>query len=85
MAFTIDAAYYFLRNDRALCTSKGIETLKVAVALARQMMWKMLTAGHPMEAHKLDSRLIQYMGASPDAYEGVQSFLEKRDPKFTGR
>ena len=24
-------AYYFLRNDRALCTSKGIETLKVAV------------------------------------------------------
>ena len=27
-------AYYFLRNDRALCTSKGIETLKVAVALA---------------------------------------------------
>ena len=36
-----------------------------------------------MEAHKLDSRLIQYMGASPDAYEGVQSFLEKRDPKFS--
>ena len=27
-------AYYFLRNDSALCTSKGIETLKVAVALA---------------------------------------------------
>jgi hypothetical protein len=36
-----------------------------------------------MEAHKIDSRLIQAMGASPDAYEGVQSFLEKRPASFT--
>jgi enoyl-CoA hydratase/carnithine racemase len=58
-------------------------TSPVAIALARQLLWRMLGADHPMEAHKLDSRLIHAMGASPDAYEGVQSFLEKRPARFT--
>jgi len=58
-------------------------TSAVSVALARQMMWKMLGADHPMEAHNVDSRAIDYMGASSDAYEGVQSFLEKRPPRFS--
>jgi hypothetical protein len=47
------------------------------------MMWKMLGADHPMEAHKIDSKCIYYMGKSPDAFEGVTSFLEKRPAKFT--
>ncbi|MFP8875269.1 MAG: crotonase/enoyl-CoA hydratase family protein [Myxococcota bacterium] len=57
-------------------------TSAVSVALSRQMLWKMLGADHPMEAHKIDSRGIQYMGASADAREGVESFLEKREPNF---
>jgi enoyl-CoA hydratase/carnithine racemase len=57
-------------------------TSAVSVALARQLMWKMLGADHPMEAHKLDSRAIYAMGQSPDGYEGVQSFLEKRPARF---
>ena len=52
---------------------------------SRQLLWKMLGADHPMEAHKLDSRCIQYMGASADVREGVQSFLEKRPPRFSMR
>ena len=58
-------------------------TSAVSVALSRQMMWKMLGADHPMEAHKIDSKCIFYMGKSPDCYEGVTSFLEKRPAKFT--
>ncbi len=58
------------------------ETSGVSVALARQMMWRMLGVDHPMEAHKVDSRGIFFMGQSADVAEGVQSFLEKRKPDF---
>jgi enoyl-CoA hydratase/carnithine racemase len=57
----------------------------VSVALARRMMWTMLGASHPMEAHRADSRAMFARGRSADAIEGVTSFLEKRDPNFTDR
>jgi enoyl-CoA hydratase/carnithine racemase len=60
-------------------------TSAVSVALIRQMMWRMLGADHPMEAHKIDSRGVYYTGKSADAREGVLSFLEKRPAKYTNR
>jgi enoyl-CoA hydratase/carnithine racemase len=72
-----------LPTARALAREIADNTSGVSVCLARQLLWKMLGADHPMEAHKIDSRLIHAMGASPDAYEGVQSFLEKRPARFT--
>jgi enoyl-CoA hydratase/carnithine racemase len=57
----------------------------VSVALARRMMWTMLGASHPMEAHRADSRAMFARGRSADAIEGVTSFLEKRDPNFSDR
>jgi enoyl-CoA hydratase/carnithine racemase len=57
-------------------------TAPVSVALTRQMLWRMLGADHPMEAHRVDSRGIQSRGASADAREGVESFLEKRTPVY---
>ena len=57
-------------------------TSAVSVALIRQMLWKMLGADHPMEAHKVDSRGIYYCGKSDDVKEGVESFLEKRSAEF---
>jgi enoyl-CoA hydratase/carnithine racemase len=67
---------------RALALEVAENTSSVSVALARQLLWKMLGADHPMEAHKIDSRSIYYMGASDDAKEGVSSFLEKRPAYF---
>ncbi len=69
----------------ALACEIADNTSPLSVALTRQLMWRMLGADHPMEAHKLDSRAIDGLGRGPDAREGVSSFLEKRAPAFTGR
>ena len=60
-------------------------TSAVSITLVRHMMWKMLGADHPMEAHKIDSRGIYHRGKSPDSKEGVVSFLEKRPAEFPGK
>lgn len=57
-------------------------TAPVSVALMRQMAWRGLGISHPMEAHRIESRGICTRGASPDAKEGVASFIEKRPPDF---
>jgi len=72
-----------LSAARVLAEEIAQNTSAVSVALSRQLMWKMLGADHPMEAHKADSRAIYAMGRAPDAHEGVASFLEKRPAEFS--
>jgi enoyl-CoA hydratase/carnithine racemase len=67
---------------RNLAHELTADSAPVSVALTRQMMWRMLGAPHPMEAHKMDSRAIWSRGAGGDAKEGVVSFLEKRAPAY---
>ena len=74
-----------LDTARGLAREMADGTSAMSVALSRQMLWRMLGADHPMEAHKVDSRAIFSMGQSPDAHEGVASFLQKRPPKFSMR
>ena len=70
---------------RALAREIADNAAPVSVALARRLMWTMLGAAHPMEAHRADSRAMFARGQSADAREGVTSFLEKRAAEFTDR
>ena len=67
---------------RALATEIVANTSPVSVAVSRQMLWRMLGASHPMEAHRVDSRGIKERCKSGDSREGVMSFLEKRAAVF---
>jgi enoyl-CoA hydratase/carnithine racemase len=58
------------------------DSAPVAVALARRMLWTMLGAADPVDAHVLDSKGIFTLGRGPDAQDGVRAFLEKRDARF---
>jgi enoyl-CoA hydratase/carnithine racemase len=68
---------------RAIARSYSDQTAPVSVALIRQMMWRMLGASHPMEAHRIDSKAMFHRGRAGDVREGITSFLEKRPPRFT--
>ncbi|WP_369726243.1 crotonase/enoyl-CoA hydratase family protein [Bradyrhizobium sp. LLZ17] len=74
-----------LPTARAIARKIADRTAPVSIALTRQMMWRMLGADDPMEAHKVDSRLSYTLGRSADAKEGVMAFLEKRAAVFRNK
>lgn len=79
---SVHAPENLLNEARALAREIADNAAPVSVALTRAMIWRMLGADHPMEAHKVDSRAIVARGKSSDAREGVGAFLEKRAPQF---
>lgn len=70
---------------RALAQEIIDNTAPVSNAMARHMMWKMMGADHPMEAHKVDSRSIAQRGQSADVKEGIGAFMEKRKAQFPNK
>jgi enoyl-CoA hydratase/carnithine racemase len=74
----LDAAYALAREIADNASS-------VSVALSRQLLWRMLAAPTPYDAHIADSRAIHLRGQSSDVREGVTAFLEKRPAAFPGR
>ncbi|MBU2551145.1 MAG: crotonase/enoyl-CoA hydratase family protein [Proteobacteria bacterium] len=57
-------------------------TSAISIPLNRQLMWRMLGADHPMEAHKLESKCIYWLGLQHDSKDAVEAFFEKRPPDF---
>jgi len=78
-------------GDELLTVARGIareiadNTAPVSVALSRQMLWRMMGASHPMDAHAVESRGISARGRSADSKEGVTSFLENRAAVYPDR
>jgi enoyl-CoA hydratase/carnithine racemase len=82
---SVHPAGELLDAARALAREIADNTAPVSVALARRMMWSMLGARHPMDAHRADSQAMFSRGQSEDVREGVTSFLEKRPAAFPDR
>jgi enoyl-CoA hydratase/carnithine racemase len=70
---------------QALAGEMAAAVGEVSAAITRQMLWRMLGAGHPMVAHRVDSVAIARTGAMADAAEGVRAFLEKRPAEWALR
>ncbi len=61
------------------------QSAPVSVAITRRLVWRMIGAENPMEAHRLESELILARSRAADADEGVAAFLQKREARFPGR
>jgi enoyl-CoA hydratase/carnithine racemase len=70
--------------DKAMTIAQEIaqNTSAVSVALGKALLWHGLAEGDPQSVHLIDSRCFYWMGQERDSREGVESFLEKRQPKF---
>ena len=82
---SVHAADELLPAARSLAAEIAENAAPVSVAVARRLMWTMLGASHPMEAHRADSRAMFARGQSEDAREGIAAFLEKRAAEFPDR
>lgn len=67
---------------QAIAREIADNTSAVSVAMTRAMLWRLGADGHPMDAHRVDSRAIYRLSRSADAKEGIASFLEKRAPNY---
>ncbi|KAK0653890.1 putative enoyl-CoA hydratase [Lasiodiplodia hormozganensis] len=69
---------------RALAIADEVvaNTSLVSTNLMKELMWR--DAGSAEGQHLLDSRILYELFSGKDNKEGVQSFLEKRPPKFSG-
>jgi enoyl-CoA hydratase/carnithine racemase len=69
---------------KALSIAREIaeNTAPVSVTLSKALLWHGLGEADPQSMHLIDSKCFYWAGRQKDAFEGVQSFLEKRPPRF---
>jgi len=70
---------------RSIATDIAKNTAPASVAITKRLVWRQLMESDPRRAKALEDELFYWAGKQPDAAEGVKSFLEKREPRWTMR
>ncbi len=68
-------------RDMAMDIAKN--TAPVSVAITKRLLWRQLGVDDPQAAKDFESELFYWVGKQPDAAEGVNSFLKKREPRWS--
>ena len=71
-----------LDEAHALAQDLADHTAPVSVAITKRLVWRQLLEPDPFAAKRLEDDLFHWAGKQPDAAEGVESFLEKRPPRW---
>ncbi|MBP2324440.1 enoyl-CoA hydratase/carnithine racemase [Kibdelosporangium banguiense] len=74
-----------LERAHELARQLATTVAPVSVAITRQMLYRMSAHESPVPTERLQSKLIADILTTPDAIEGVTSFLQRRNPSFPGR
>jgi enoyl-CoA hydratase/carnithine racemase len=61
----------------------AINCAPVSVALTKRMLYEFLTATDVEEIEQTNKKYFEYSGSTPDALEGVMSFMQKRNPEWS--
>jgi enoyl-CoA hydratase/carnithine racemase len=75
---SVHPAEELMSAARSIAQEITASVAPVSASIIRQMLWRMLCADHPMEAHRVDSIAVWQTGQMADAREGISAFLEKR-------
>ncbi len=59
-----------------------LKAAPVSVAISKRLLWEGLTASVP-EMYRREVPIFEWVCRQSDAVEGITSFLEKRDPKWS--
>lgn len=68
---------------KALANEIAINCAPVSVALTKKMLYDFLTATDVAEMEETNKQYFLYSGKTPDAMEGVMSFMQKRKPEWS--
>ncbi len=74
-----------------MTAAKGIahkfidQSSAVSRTVLRHMMWRMMEANDPVQAHRIDTAAMVALGTAADAQEGISAFLEKRPARYSDK
>ncbi|WP_431028916.1 enoyl-CoA hydratase-related protein [Lysinibacillus sp. LZ02] len=71
-----------LQKAKEIATEIIRYTAATSNAFTRELLWTMVNAPHPFSSHEAESKFLYWASRQKDVHEGIQSFMEKRNPQF---